>query len=105
MRDEALIGFFLLPFAVAAQPCAVCHPQIATRWAGTGMARSLTRPSADAPDRPVTVRGSAANRYYQVLRDADGLAQTEYELDAVGNPLFRVTHRLELALGSGTVGR
>src|SRR2546428_13191656 len=104
MRRKGFFAVLLPALASAAPPCATCHPQISDSWMRTGMARSLARPAGEEPRQPITVYNPAANCYYQVFRDANGLQQSEYQLDPDGKTIFRVTHKIEYVVGSGTNG-
>lgn len=49
----------------------------------------------------ITIRSEQLNRNYSVLRERDGIYESEYELDSSGVEVFRNTQRLEYVVGSG----
>ena len=91
---------------VGSKACAACHKRIYTDYLKTAMGRSVV-PAADTKELvpssgPVTVQ--SGNVTYEVTRRDNGLYQTEYQSDASGKLLFKDSHRLEYAVGSGVNG-
>jgi len=88
--------------------CAGCHPKIYRDYIGTAMGRSmaLATSAAHVENVPATasVFSEKLNRHFEVSRQGPALFQTEYKLDASGQEVFRTTHRLEYAIGSGVNG-
>jgi hypothetical protein len=90
------------------QVCATCHAGIYASYRQTDMGRSMALPS-DASQRAIvsdsgTVTSPKLNRGYSVFRKGGALYQSEYELDSSGHEVFRDTHKLEYAIGSGVNG-
>jgi hypothetical protein len=88
--------------------CSGCHKEIYDGYSLTGMGRSMSR-AGEAAQRglapsPTTIFDKGLNRYFQVFSDVSGLLQSEYELDAAGQDVFRNTQRIEYVVGSGANG-
>ena len=93
---------------VGSETCAACHRETAEVYRRTPMGRSMS-PGDDAGHlakaaKPVIIRDGGSDRYYSVFVRDKALFQSEYELDEKGKEIFRVTHRLEYAVGSGING-
>ena len=93
---------------VGSETCAVCHREAAEAYRQTPMGRSMGRADkaghlAKAAE-PVVIHNSRSNRHYTVFVRDGALHQGEYELDERGKELFRTTHKLEYAVGSGING-
>ena len=97
---------------VGSKSCSGCHREIYDQYGKTPMGRSA-RPVDDAAQRPAaqgpafqrtTVRHPLFNRRYEIFRDGESWLQSEYALDAAGKEIFRTTHELAYAIGSGTHG-
>lgn len=117
------------PFAVAAQPpakaaalsylntqrgvqyvgskvCALCHAGIYHEYMQTAMGRSMALPgnSPDLPAAPVIIQSEKLQRQFGVFRKDGALYQSEFEVDASGNDIFRDTQRMAYVLGAGQNG-
>src|SRR5262245_26170981 len=93
---------------VGSQVCAKCHGKIYQQYMQTGMGRDMSAVNSQshlekAPSL-VTLVNPALKRYFQVFREGNELYQSEYELDAEGNEVFRHTQKLAYAIGSGANG-
>ncbi len=93
---------------VGSKACSGCHQQIYSTHFTTAMGRSMGPANDPVHLRlgppPVTVKHPRLNRHYQVYRSGDQLFQAEYELDPSGKEVFRTTHPLDYAVGSGARG-
>ena len=90
------------------ETCAACHREIAAVYRRTPMGRSMS-PGDDAGHlakavKPVVIRDRRSNRYYTVFVRDKALYQSEHELGENGKELFRTTHKLRYAVGSGING-
>jgi tetratricopeptide (TPR) repeat protein len=94
---------------VGDQACAVCHEEIAGRFAGSAMGRSLARVYEDSTletlEDEVVVRskGKCVYRVKQVA--ADGLAHHEQMVDQDGQLIYDLAVPIHYSMGSGTRGR
>ncbi len=88
--------------------CAGCHPKIYRDYAGTAMGRSMVLATSAAHLESVPAAASVfnekLNRHFEVSRQGAALYQSEYELDSGGHEVFRSTHKLVFAIGSGVNG-
>ncbi|MGH9351869.1 MAG: cytochrome c3 family protein [Terriglobia bacterium] len=89
---------------VGSKACATCHAEIYHEYVQTAMGRSMTLPvdASNLPTAPVAVHSE--KRDYEVFRKAGGLYQSEFELDASGNDIFRDTQRIAFVMGAGQNG-
>jgi hypothetical protein len=93
---------------VGSKACAECHSDIYESYMRTDMGRAMSLPGdrkelADL-DRRVKVKHPKANRYYEVYRRGSNLYQSEYELNAEGQEVFRDEHKIDYIIGSGSNG-
>jgi hypothetical protein len=87
------------------QACAGCHPKIFQEYRRTPMGGSMSLPSAiGGLEKPVVVKHPKLPRQYQVYREGGEVYQSEFELNAEGNEVFRSTHKLDYVVGSGVNG-
>lgn len=93
------------PGYTGSKACARCHSAIYSKYLNTAMGRSLV-PAQEtrrlAPMQPVRVMESGIT--YELSRQGDDLYQTEYRQDGSGHDVFRVSWKLEYAIGSGANG-
>jgi hypothetical protein len=88
--------------------CAECHADIYESYLRTDMGRAMSRPGdrkeLEGLDPRVKVKHPKANRYYEVYRRGPNLCQSEYELNAEGQEVFRDEHKIDYIIGSGSNG-
>jgi predicted CXXCH cytochrome family protein len=88
--------------------CATCHPQIANRYSGTAMGRSMTRPgnrvTFSEASLPFKVFDSEANEYFEVSQQGGRLIQSQYATDHDGKEVFRQDWEIAYVIGSGENG-
>lgn len=91
---------------VGSKSCARCHSALYERYLKTSMGRSIVPAGATARLAPAgaPVRVSNDGVDYEIENRGGDLYQTESQRDASGRELFRVTHKLEFAVGSGANG-
>lgn len=90
---------------VGSEVCWYCHYEIYQSFRKAAMGQSMLLPSdpkqlAKVP-RPVTVYNKKFDRYFEVMRKGSDLFQSEYQLDAHGQEIFRTTHKIEYVVGPG----
>lgn len=88
---------------VGSQACASCHRQIYGNYIKTAMGRSITVPSPQLVEHPVSIHSDALNRDFEVLSDAGGLYQIESSRRD-GHIVFENKQQLAYAIGSGENG-
>ncbi len=95
--DEGYLG---------SQACAGCHRQIYQSYQGVAMAHSMSPANAATPlaGEPITVSSTKLNRVFQVYREGLDVYQSESEIGAGGETVFKVAFKLEFAVGSGVNG-
>ena len=95
--DEGYLG---------SQACAGCHQQIYQRYQGVAMAHSMSPANAATPlaGEAITVSSPKLNRSFQVYREGSDVYQSESEIGADGETVFKVAFKLEFAVGSGVNG-
>ncbi len=113
-RSLAILVSLLAPLPVLAtgdgyvgsQACAGCHRQIYQRYQGVAMAHSMSPANAAAPlaGEPITVSSTKLNRVFQVYREGSDVYQSESEIGAGGEIVFKAAFKLEFAVGSGVNG-
>ena len=89
---------------VGSKVCAGCHAKVYESYKKTDMGRSMAVISGaelDAIPPGATIRNETLDRNYSVSREADGIYQSEFEVDSSGGEIFRATHKLEYVIGSG----
>jgi hypothetical protein len=86
--------------------CAGCHTQIYNAYLKTAMGRSMGSPGerGELPHTEKAVTIQKSNHFYQVTREGEHLYQSEYALDPSGKIVFKTSHKLEYAVGSGVNG-
>ncbi|HXJ44778.1 MAG TPA: tetratricopeptide repeat protein [Bryobacteraceae bacterium] len=88
--------------------CAGCHPKIYRDYTGAAMGRSMALATSAAHLGSVpastSIFNEKLNRHFEVFRQGAALYQSEYELDSSGHEVFRTSHKLEYAIGSGVNG-
>jgi predicted CXXCH cytochrome family protein len=91
---------------VGSKACAGCHQKIYQSYQGVSMAHSMSPASAAAPlvGGPVTVSSAKLNRIFQVYRDGTDVFESESEVGAGGETVFKASFKLEFAVGSGVNG-
>lgn len=93
---------------VGSAACSKCHRSIYELFLKSPMGRSLALVSElqSLIRLPATtnIYNHKLNRHFEVSFGERGLAQTMYELKTNGQALFRETHRLAYAVGSGVNG-
>ncbi|MGH9395553.1 MAG: tetratricopeptide repeat protein [Terriglobia bacterium] len=93
---------------VGSEVCARCHADIYDEYIQTAMGRSMTLPGDAAQVNllatPVIVQSRKLHRDYEEFRRAGDLYQSEFELDANGNEIFRDTQRIAYVIGAGQNG-
>jgi hypothetical protein len=94
---------------VGSQVCASCHMDIYNHYVQTGMGRSMSdiKPALlQQLQLPATFNDKNLNRHFDIYARDGKLYQSEFELDAEGNEIFRDTHQVEWLVGSGanTIG-
>jgi Cytochrome c554 and c-prime len=93
---------------VGSRACAPCHKKLYEQYIRTEEGTCLI--PADAPSElekvpsTITIFNKKMDRYFQVFRKGSSLYQSEYQLDAAGNEVFRDIHKLAYASGPGRVG-
>jgi hypothetical protein len=93
---------------IGSRACSGCHSKIYQDYIRTAMGRSVT-PAADFSqlgNLPATasVFNDKLNRHFEVSKRGSDWYQAEYESDPQGREVFRTTHKLEYAVGSGVNG-
>lgn len=91
---------------VGSKACAQCHADIYREYMQTAMGRSMV-PPGDAPDfpaAPVIIQSEKLQRQFEVFRKDGALYQSEFEVDASGNDVFRDTQRIAYIMGAGQNG-
>lgn len=89
---------------VGSQECALCHPDIYEKYSRTDMGRSMITAT---PGSLASVPTSASffdqrlNRHFELFVQDGGLYQSEYELTAGGEQVFRDTRKLDWIIGAG----
>jgi hypothetical protein len=91
---------------VGSKACAGCHQKIYQSYQGVSMAHSMSPAGAAAPlaSEPVTVSSATLNRIFQVYRDGTDVFESESEVGAGGEAVFKASFKLEFAVGSGVNG-
>jgi Cytochrome c554 and c-prime len=94
---------------VGSRACLACHSEIYRSYKKTGMGRSMSlvdpRDALLVAGGSVTVKNQKRHRWFNVLANETGISQSEFELDSNGREIFRDTHSLAYAVGSGHAGR
>ena len=85
--------------------CAGCQAKIYQDYSRSAMGRSMSTARALPPVDDAAVFSEKLNRHFRVFRQGPDWYQSEYELDAAGSEIFKSTHKLEYAIGSGVNGR
>ncbi len=93
---------------IGSRACKLCHPDIYAAYRRTAMGRSMSLPSepdqlAKVP-RPITTHAQQFGSAFEVSRKGTDLYQSEYQVDAHGQEVFRSTHRVAFVLGAGDNG-
>ncbi len=93
---------------IGSRACSGCHSKIYQDYIRTAMGRSMTLAAnfsqlANLP-AAASVFNDKLNRHLEVSKRGPDWYQAEYELDAQGREVFRTTHKLEYAVGSGVNG-
>ncbi len=93
---------------VGSKACAECHSDTYESYLRTDMGRAMSLPGdrkeLEDLDQRVKVKHPKANRYYEVYRRGSNLYQSEYELNAEGQEVFRDEHKIDYIIGSGSNG-
>jgi hypothetical protein len=71
---------------------------------GRSLRAAAEDPTLNSITGPVTVYDRTLDHYFQVSKKAGEYFQSEYQLDSKGQDIFRSTHKLEYAVGSGING-
>jgi hypothetical protein len=94
---------------VGSRACLACHSEIYRSYKKTGMGKSMSlvnsRDALLVAGGSVTVQNQKLHRWFDVLANETDISQSEFELDANGLEIFRDTHSLMYAIGSGHAGR
>lgn len=94
---------------VGSRVCFGCHSEIYGSYKKTGMGNSMSLVNAVNapvdPGVPVTIQSQKLSRWFTISRDERGISQSEFQLDSKGREIFRDTHLLVYAIGSGRAGR
>lgn len=94
---------------VGSRVCFGCHSEIFRSYKTTGMGRSMSLVNGmNAPlgaGGSTTVQSQKLGRSFTVSGNESGISQSEFELDSSGREIFRDTHCLIYAIGSGHAGR
>lgn len=89
--------------------CFGCHSEIYRSYKTTGMGHSMSL--VNAMNTPLGAGGSTIvqsqklGRWFTVTGNESGTSQSEFQLDSNGRDIFRDTHSLMYAIGSGHSGR
>jgi len=88
--------------------CSGCHADLDRTYHRTPMGNSMAPANAPSelekvPSR-ITVYNKELDRYFEVVREGDGLYQTEFQLDDKGNKVFTAAEKLEYAVGGPNTG-
>jgi hypothetical protein len=93
---------------VGSRACAGCHAKIYQDYSTTAMGRSMDLATSSGQRGKVSFTASVfaqkLNRHYEIYRQGQDIFQTDYELDPSGREVFRASHKLEYAIGSGVNG-
>ena len=91
---------------IGSQACAACHRHIYQSYQGIAMAHSMSPANAATPleGESVTVSSTKLNRVFQVYRKGADVYQSESEIGAGGQTVFKAEFKLEFAVGSGVNG-
>ncbi len=93
---------------VGSKTCAGCHPDVAARYAKTGMARSIVSGDnftlAAQAKVPFTLFDRESGEYFDVSRRDGEIFQSQYALDRNNKELFRQTWKISYVIGSGEGG-
>jgi hypothetical protein len=93
---------------VGSEVCGGCHIAIYETYLKTDMGRSMSLPIgtdevAKISSR-IAVHDANLNRYFETFRQGPDIFQSEYELAADGNEIFRNTQKVTYVIGSGANG-
>lgn len=87
--------------------CGTCHQQHFQTFQHVGMSQSFKRPSEAVPIEEFGEKyfHAASQRFYQVLKDGDGLTFRRHQLDSEGAVLNEINIPVDWVLGSGNRAR
>ena len=93
---------------VGSKVCSSCHEAIFVSYRKTSMGKSMVsgeEPSiAGSFPAPFTIFDKDAGEYFEVLREKDGLYQSQFAVDRSGKEIFRQTRKLAYVVGAGENG-
>lgn len=92
---------------VGSKVCARCHADIYQEYLRTAMGRSMALPDAawlPKPVKPLRIHNEKLDRDYEIFCKGSELYQSESETAQNGSEIFRDTHRIVYAIGTGENG-
>jgi len=92
---------------VGSTACAECHKEIYSKYAQTGMGRSMARVTTETLQAQPTsgsIEDKNTGLHFDVYARDGKLFQSEYELDSDGKEIFRDTREVEWIIGAAENG-